>query len=168
MTAICRTGSNTPSRGFTSGYYADIRRTDDVGNIRNARNLLYRGGPFKAREEAVSEVLAVAKNNFYREDGNNGRKGKQGTAHTAPKGQEKGNNDSTGTQTVRGTTEQIVRGKPLLHGRLGGLNSAFGQSPTRSWANVHVVEPKVSSAAYAEQQTAMEYGMPGFVVRNKF
>ncbi len=51
-----------------SGYYADIRRTDDgAGYISNARSLLYRGGPFATREEAVSEVLAVAKSSFYRD-----------------------------------------------------------------------------------------------------
>lgn len=52
-------------------------------------------------------------------------------------------------------------------GRYGGVNPTFGAKPVRTWAEGHTVEPAKGSVAYTEQQTAMEYGVPSFVVANE-
>ncbi|WP_455722988.1 hypothetical protein [Dysosmobacter welbionis] len=49
-------------------------------------------------------------------------------------------------------------------GRHGGVNPSFGAKPVRSWAEGHTVEPAKGSVAYTEQQTAVDYGVPSFVV----
>lgn len=49
-------------------------------------------------------------------------------------------------------------------GRYGGVDPSFGADPVRTWANGHTLEPAKGSVSYAEQQTAVEYGVPSFVV----
>lgn len=52
-------------------------------------------------------------------------------------------------------------------GRYGGVNPTFDAKPVRTWAEGHTVEPAKGSVAYTEQQTAMEYGVPSFVVADE-
>lgn len=49
-------------------------------------------------------------------------------------------------------------------GRHGEVNPSFRAKPVRSWAEGHTVEPAKGSVAYTEQQTAVDYGVPSFVV----
>ena len=58
-----------------------------------------------------------------------------------------------------------VRGElSAASGRHGEVNPSFGAKPVRSWAEGHTVEPAKGSVAYTEQQTAVDYGVPSFVV----
>lgn len=54
-----------------AGFVVDIKRDDSrmSGLITNARDHVYHGGPFATRAEAVNDLLSVARNNFYREEG---------------------------------------------------------------------------------------------------
>lgn len=47
-----------------------------------------------------------------------------------------------------------------------GVNPSFGEAPKSSWANTGIVSPAEGTAAHAEQQVAMEYGVPSFVIRD--
>lgn len=49
-------------------------------------------------------------------------------------------------------------------GRYGGVNPSFGAKPVRTWAEGNTVEPSKGSVAYEEQQAAVNYGVPSFVV----
>ena len=49
-------------------------------------------------------------------------------------------------------------------GRYGGVNPSFGAKPIRTWAERNTVEPSKGSVAYEEQQAAVNYGVPSFVV----
>lgn len=64
---------------------------------------------------------------------------------------------------VQGTATEAVRRGTVLGGQRE-LTPSFGEKPRRTWAEGHTVEPVHGSAAYAEQQIAMEYGVPSFVV----
>lgn len=49
-------------------------------------------------------------------------------------------------------------------GRYGGVNPSFGAKPVRTWVEGNTVEPSKGSVAYEEQQAAVKYGVPSFVV----
>lgn len=49
-------------------------------------------------------------------------------------------------------------------GRYGGVNPSFGAKPVRTWVEGNTVEPSKGSVAYEEQQAAIKYGVPSFVV----
>ena len=49
-------------------------------------------------------------------------------------------------------------------GRYGGVNPSFGTKPVRTWVEGNTVEPSKGSVAYEEQQAAVKYGVPSFVV----
>ena len=67
-----------------------------------------------------------------------------------------------------GETDPRVRGElSASSGRYGGVNPSFGAKPIRTWAEGHIVEPGEGSIAYTEQQTAMDYGVPSFVVSDE-
>nr|DAG59335.1 MAG TPA: nuclease [Caudoviricetes sp.] len=104
-----------------------------------------------------------ADENFFWEGNRNGRKGAPG-AGTAEnlQGEERNRQQKTGggNQRVRGELSDAA-------GRHGGVNPTFGAKPVRTWAEGHTVEPAKGSVAYTEQQTAMEYGVPSFVVADK-
>lgn len=52
-----------------SGYYTRIDQADGTGGyVENARANAYKSGPFATREEAVSDLLAVARSSFYPEE----------------------------------------------------------------------------------------------------
>lgn len=48
--------------------------------------------------------------------------------------------------------------------RAGGVDPTFGAAPYRIWAKAGLVSPKAGSVVYQEQQTAVSYGVPSFVV----
>lgn len=99
--------------------------------------------------------------NSLKEDGRNER-GKAGSG-----GPQKGSGREFG-QTFNGErnkgTRSVLGELSAASGRYGGVNPSFGQTPIRSWAEGHTVEPPEGSVAYAEQQTAVDYGVPSFVV----
>ena len=49
-------------------------------------------------------------------------------------------------------------------GRYGEVNPSFGAKPVRTWVEGNTVEPSKGSVAYEEQQAAVKYGVPSFVV----
>ena len=49
------------------GFYTEMRRDDPDGYITNARASLWSGGPFATREEAVDDLLSVARASVYKE-----------------------------------------------------------------------------------------------------
>lgn len=49
-------------------------------------------------------------------------------------------------------------------GRYGEVNPSFGAKPVRTWVEGNTVEPSKGSVAYEEQQAAVNYGVPSFVV----
>ena len=51
--------------------------------------------------------------------------------------------------------------------RAQGVNPSFGENPYHTWARGHVIEPTRGTVAYGEQQTAMEYHVPSFVVSDE-
>ena len=99
--------------------------------------------------------------NSLKEDGENDRKGAAGTGAYA------GSREGQGQTLDRERAGQVgrVRGKlSAAAGRHGGVNPSFGAKPVRTWAEGHIVEPAKGSAAHTEQQTAVDYGVPSFVV----
>lgn len=99
--------------------------------------------------------------NSLKEDGENDRKGAAGTGAYA------GNREGQGQTLDRERAGQVgrVRGKlSAAAGRHGGVNPSFGAKPVRTWAEGHIVEPAKGSVSHTEQQTAVDYGVPSFVV----
>ena len=109
--------------------------------------------------EGGNDTMAATRHSM-KEDGKDGPEGTQGTGHFAREGAQ----NRQGGQAVRGTSAEILRGDAVPRGGRGGLTASFGQKPVRSWAEGHTVEPTKGSVAYTEQQTAMDYGVPSFVV----
>lgn len=64
----------------------------------------------------------------------------------------------------KGQDGRVRRELSAASGRHGGVNPSFGAKPVRSWAEGHTVEPAKGSVAYTEQRTAVDYGVPSFVV----
>ena len=98
--------------------------------------------------------------NSLKEDGKDGPEGTQGAGHFTREGAQ----NRQGGQAVRGTSAEILQGDAVPRGGRGELTASFGAKPVRSWAEGHIVEPAKGSVAYTEQQTAMDYGVPSFVV----
>lgn len=99
--------------------------------------------------------------NSLKEDGENDRKGAAGTGAYA------GSREGQGQTLDRERAGQVgrVRGElSAAAGRHGGVNPSFGAKPVRTWAEGHIVEPAKGSTAHTEQQTAVDYGVPSFVV----
>ena len=99
--------------------------------------------------------------NSLKEDGENDRKGAAGTGAYA------GSREGQGQTLDRERAGQVgrVRGElSAAAGRHGGVNPSFGAKPVRTWAEGHIVEPAKGSVAHTEQQTAVDYGVPSFVV----
>lgn len=104
-----------------------------------------------------------ADENFFWEGKRNGRKGAPdaGTVENLQ-------GEKRDRQQKAGGGDQRVRGELSdAAGRYGRVNPTFGAKPVRTWAEGHTVEPARGSVAYTEQQTAMEYGVPSFVVADE-
>lgn len=114
----------------------------------------------KSLQGQNSDATMGTTRNSLKEDGKDGPEGTQGTGYFAREGAQ----NRQGGQAVRGTSTEILRGDAVPRGGRGGLTSSFGQKPVRSWADGYTVEPTKGSVAYMEQQTAMDYGVPSFVV----
>ena len=99
--------------------------------------------------------------NSLKEDGENDRKGAAGTGAYA------GSREGQGQTLDRERAGQVgrVRGElSAAAGRHGGVNPSFGAKPVRTWAEGHIVEPAKGSVSHTEQQTAVDCGVPSFVV----
>jgi hypothetical protein len=99
--------------------------------------------------------------NSLKEDGENDRKGAAGTGAYA------GSREGQGQTLDRERAGQVgrVRGElSAAAGRHGGVSPSFGAKPVRTWAEGHIVEPAKGSVSHTEQQTAVDYGVPSFVV----
>lgn len=114
----------------------------------------------KSLQGQNSEDTMGTTRNSLKEDGEDGPEGTQGTGHFTREGAQ----NRQGGQAIRGTSAEILRGDAVPRGGRGGLTASFGAKPVRSWAEGHIVEPAKGSVAYTEQRTAMDYGVPSFVV----
>lgn len=101
------------------------------------------------------------------------------TRYAAKEGMDDGRENEIGGRTGTGGREEYgqsldregkgqtgrVRGEfSASAGRYGGVNPSFGAKPVRTWAEGNTVEPGKGSVAYEEQQAAVNYGVPSFVV----
>ena len=110
--------------------------------------------------EGGNDTMAATRNSL-KEDGKDGQGsetgGRPGTGSREGYGQ-------SADREGKGQDGRVRRELSAASGRHGGVNPSFGAKPVRSWAEGHTVEPAKGSVAYAEQRTAVDYGVPSFVV----
>lgn len=110
--------------------------------------------------EGGNDTMAATRNSL-KEDGKDGQEsetgGRPGTGSREGYGQ-------SADREGKGQDGRVRRELSSAAGRYGGVNPSFGAKPVRTWAEGHIVEPAKGSVAYTEQQTAVEYGVPSFVV----
>lgn len=110
--------------------------------------------------EGGNDTMAATRNSL-KEDGKDGQEsetgGRPGTGGREGYGQ-------SADREGKGQDGRVRRELSAASGRHGGVNPSFGAKPVRSWAEGHTVEPAKGSVAYAEQRTAVDYGVPSFVV----
>lgn len=110
--------------------------------------------------EGGNDTMAATRNSL-KEDGKDGQEsetgGRPGTGSREGYGQ-------SADREGKGQDGRVRRELSAASGRHGGVNPSFGAKPVRSWAEGHTVEPAKGSVAYAEQRTAVDYGVPSFVV----
>nr|DAH93427.1 MAG TPA: chromosome segregation protein [Caudoviricetes sp.] len=103
----------------------------------------------------------------------------QETRYAVKEGMDDGRENEIGGRTDTGNRKEYgqsldregkgqtgrVRGEfSASAGRYGGVNPSFGAKPVRTWAEGNTVKPDKGSVAYEEQQAAVNYGVPSFVV----
>lgn len=110
--------------------------------------------------EGDNDTMAATRNSL-KEDGKDEQEsetgGRPGTGSREGYGQ-------SADREGKGQDGRVRRELSAASGRHGGVNPSFGAKPVRSWAEGHTVEPAKGSVAYAEQRTAVDYGVPSFVV----
>lgn len=110
--------------------------------------------------ESGNDTMAATRNSL-KEDGKDGQEsetgGRPGTGSREGYGQ-------SADREGKGQDGRVRRELSAASGRHGGVNPSFGAKPVRSWVEGHTVEPAKGSVAYAEQRTAVDYGVPSFVV----
>lgn len=110
--------------------------------------------------EGGNDTIAATRNSL-KEDGKDGQESETGGRPGT------GSREGYGQSADREGKDQdgrVRRELSAASGRHGGVNPSFGAKPVRSWAEGHTVEPAKGSVAYAEQRTAVDYGVPSFVV----
>lgn len=110
--------------------------------------------------EGGNDTMAATRNSL-KEDGKDGQESETGGRPGA--GSREGYGQSADREG-KGQDGRVRRELSAASGRHGGVNPSFGAKPVRSWAEGHTVEPAKGSVAYAEQRTAVDYGVPSFVV----
>ena len=110
--------------------------------------------------EGGNDTMAATRHSM-KEDGKDGQEGEIGGRPGT--GSRKGYGQSLDREG-KGQDGRVRRELSAASGRHGEVNPSFGAKPVRSWAEGHTVEPAKGSVAYTEQQTAMDYGVPSFVV----
>ena len=110
--------------------------------------------------EGGNDTMAATRHSM-KEDGKDGQEseigGRPGTGSREGYGQSLDREGKGQDGRVRGELS-------AASGRHGEVNPSFGAKPVRSWAEGHTVEPAKGSVAYTEQQAAVDYGVPSFVV----
>ena len=110
--------------------------------------------------EGGNDTMAATRNSL-KEDGKDGQEGETGGRPGA--GSREGYGQSLDREG-KGQDGRVRRELSAASGRHGEVNPSFGAKPVRSWAEGHTVEPAKGSVAYTEQRTAVDYGVPSFVV----
>ena len=110
--------------------------------------------------EGGNDTMAATRNSL-KEDGKDGQESETGGRPGT--GSREGYGQSTDREG-KGQDGRVRRELSAASGRHGGVNPSFGAKPVRSWAEGHTVEPAKGNVAYAEQRTAVDYGVPSFVV----
>lgn len=110
--------------------------------------------------EGGNDTMAATRNSL-KEDGKDGQESETGGRPGT--GSREGYGQSTDREG-KGQDGRVRRELSAASGRHGGVNPSFGAKPVRSWAEGHTVEPAKGSVAYAEQRTAVDCGVPSFVV----
>ena len=96
-----------------------------------------------------------------KEDGVDGREGTRRIGAV----EQKEKSDRAGGQSVQNSAGEVLQGNAVSR-RERGLNTSFGERPYYAWTEGHVIEPVRGTVAHGAQQTAVEYGVPSFVVSN--
>lgn len=107
-----------------------------------------------------NDTMAATRHSM-KEDGKDGQEGETGGRPGA--GSREGYGQSLDREG-KGQDGRVRRELSAASGRHGEVNPSFGAKPVRSWAEGHTVEPAKGSVAYTEQRTAVDYGVPSFVV----
>lgn len=110
--------------------------------------------------EGGNDTMAATRHSM-KEDGKDGQESETGGRPGT--GSREGYGQSTDREG-KGQDGRVRRELSAASGRYGGVNPSFGAKPVRSWAEGHTVEPVKGSVAYTEQRTAVDYGVPSFVV----
>lgn len=110
--------------------------------------------------EGGNDTMAATRNSL-KEDGKDGQESE--TGGRPGRGSREGYGQSADREG-KGQDGRVRRELSAASGRHGGVNPSFGAKPVRSWAEGHTVEPAKGSVAYTEQRTAVDYGVPSFVV----
>lgn len=110
--------------------------------------------------EGGNDTMAATRNSL-KEDGKDGQESETGGRPGT--GSREGYGQSTDREG-KGQDGRVHRELSAASGRHGGVSPSFGAKPVRSWAEGHTVEPAKGSVAYTEQRTAVDYGVPSFVV----
>ena len=180
-------GASEGNRGGTPGTGAENRRVNSKFSLKapveETRDLVAASAPTEYAEsgrwqsaaeqskslqdKVASDTMDVTRHSL-KEDGVDGQEAdrNRGIGQQADRGITEKGQQGTNRRREAGNQET---GRVLdSHGqRYGGLNSSFGAKPYRSWAEGHVIEPTRGTVAYGEQQTAMEYHVPSFVVSDE-
>ncbi len=123
------------------GYRVSIDRAKGTGGyVTDARANAYQGGPFATREEAVSDLLSVARNNFYpeKEDMSNGTGGVEAVSD-------------------EGAVQQAGAGRQDA----GGLLDAVSSENVRQDAQRGDADPDTAAESGGASGLARGYAAPG-------
>ncbi len=112
------------------------------------------------QDKAGRDTMDVARHSL-KEDGVDGREGTRRIGAV----EQKEESDRAGGQPVQNSAGEVLQGDAVSR-RERGLNTSFGERPYYAWTEGHVIEPVKGTVAHGAQQTAVEYGVPSFVVSN--
>ena len=112
------------------------------------------------RKKAAGDTMGAGKYSL-KEDGVGGREGTRRIGAV----EQKEKSDRAGGQSVQNSTGEVLQGDAVSRGERG-LSTSFGERPYYAWTEGHVIEPVRGTVAHGAQQTAVEYGVPSFVVSN--
>ena len=180
-------GASEGNRGGTPGTGAENRRVNSKFSLKapveETRDLVAASAPTEYAEsgrwqsaaeqakslqdKAASDTMNVTRHSL-KEDGVDGQEadriGRTDTEiveNRPGRGREFDHEGRTGNQTDGKGLDVSDRR------RAQGVNPSFGENPYHTWARGHVIEPTRGTVAYGEQQTAMEYHVPSFVVSDE-
>lgn len=146
--------------GDSGNFFGSVDRIGEP-NIKNARDTVYRVGPKATVQEIADDLAAVAENNHFLEEADNGRLGDEGTGN----GSSQGGVLHVGRGSEGDGTEGTGEARPVS-GRGVGENgrSEQGESESRTGRDKgtsgKVTEEKPAENLPAEAKKKIEEGVP--------